>query len=351
VRTRDEPEEEGDQIIDDSEQTDINIDQSLVAGVNQEHPAYKDCAAFAKELDFVYRQEILEILNLYGLSHESDLWCRNSTAGISGELEDTAYTELEQLVVRTRNRFFYEQIRTCETYQCSQDTSVSKLCNTCRKRQQAITVACYIGCYGGDHALEEAPILSLPWLFAGSLLQDRLNQEPPASEGLLSIAIKKALNHCVWEKRRLILSDTKVPFRMSKSSRVIEATIDLTVCVFIEVLQQYLGPKKYPPWPLILSRAIQMTPSFSPLPNQPNLSDEWRLALESHEVDEDNMYAAMLLSMDWTETEDQLMHQYFLCILDICFDEGRRTNDIDFLNISESIILLLQKMAINETIF
>ena len=44
------------------------------------------------------------------------------------------------------------------------------------------------------------------------------------------------------------------------------------------------------------------------------------------------------------------MHDYFQDIIDICFEEGRRTNDIDYLNVSEHIILLLQKMAINETI-
>jgi hypothetical protein len=139
---------------------------------------------------------------------------------------------------------------------------------------------------------------------------------------------------------------------MAKSSRVIEATVDLTVCVFIEVLEQYLSPKKYSHWPLILSRFISMTPSFSLLPNQSNLSDEWRLVVEPHVVDEDDTYAAMLLSIDWTENEDELMHQYFHAgIIQICFEEGRRTNDIEFLNISESIILLLQKMAIKETIF
>ena len=111
VRTRDEPEEEEEedegQIEDDSEETAIHIDQSLIDAVDQENRGYKDCAAFAKELAFVYRQEILEILNLYGLSHESDLWCRNSSAGASGELEDTAYTELEKLVTARDTVSFY----------------------------------------------------------------------------------------------------------------------------------------------------------------------------------------------------------------------------------------------------
>jgi hypothetical protein len=56
------------------------------------------------------------------------------------------------------------------------------------------------------------------------------------------------------------------------------------------------------------------------------------------------------MSIIWTEREDKLMHDYFEEILNICFDEGRGTNDIDFLNISEEIILFLQQMAINEAI-
>jgi hypothetical protein len=59
----------------------------------------------------------------------------------------------------------------------------------------------------------------------------------------------------------------------------------------------------------------------------------------------------MLLSIDWTEKENNFMHQYFQDILKICFDSGRLTNEIDFLNISDSIILLLQKVAIDGTVF
>jgi len=352
VRTRDEPEEEEEeQITNDDEETDINLDRSLIAGVNLQHPAYNDCAAFVDRLASVYRQEILEILNLYGLSHESDLWCRNSINSLTGEFEDTAYTELEQLVTRTRFRFYCEQITGCETHRCDQDMTVSELCVTCRKRQRSLAVACYCTCYEGKDALEQAPILSLPWLFATSLLQDRINEDPSSSEGLLSTAMKRALVDLCFKKCRLILSGTELKFKISKNSLVVEATVDLTVCVFIEVLQQYLGLKKHSHWPLILSRFIQTTQSFSPLPNQPNPSDEWKLILEPHEINEEDIYAAMLLSMDWTETEDELMHDYFQNILDICFEAGRRTNEIDFLNISENIILLLQKMAINETIF
>ncbi len=318
--------------------------------MNRQHPAYGECAAFAGQLAFVYRQEIFEILNLYGLSHESDLWCRNSINGLTGELEDTAYTELEQLVTRTKTRFFYGQIRYC-TKNCDQDMPMSDLCDVCRKRQQSIAVACYCACYEGEDTLEQAPILSLPWVFAAYLLQGRLNEDRRLSEGLLSTAMKGALNRLVFEKHRLVLSDIELKFQTLRDSFIVKATVDMTVCVFIEVLQQYMGSKKHSCWPLVLSRFIQRTRSFSPLPNQPNPSNEWILVLEPHKIDEEDIYAATLLSIDWTEEADEWMHDYFQDIIDICFEEGRRTNELDFLNISENIILLLQKMAIKETIF
>jgi hypothetical protein len=350
VRTRDELEEEEEEVTNNDEKADINLDQSLIGGVNR-HPAYSDCAAFANRLASVYRQEIFEILNLYGLSHESDLWCRNSINGRTGELEDTAYTELEQLVNRTRTRFYCEQIQYCEKGTCNQNMQVSELCNTCRKRQQSIAVACYCICYNEEGVLDQAPILSLPWLFAASLLQDRFKENLLSSKDLLSTAMKRAVDLLIFEKGRVMLSGSGLKFRISKDALVGKATVDMTVCVFIEILQQYLEPKKHLHWPLILSRFVRTTPSFAPLPNQPNPSDEWKLVLEPHKIDIQDMYVGMLVSIDWTEKEDELMHDYFQNILDICFEEARRTNDIGFLQISENIVLLLQKMAINETIF
>ena len=131
----------------------------------------------------------------------------------------------------------------------------------------------------------------------------------------------------------------------------IEATVDLSVCVFIEVLRRFFMQNEDSHWPLIFSRFLQQILSDSPIPNQPNISDEWRLDLDSHRITERDQYAAELSAMVWTDRVDQLMHLYFRSILDICFEEGRHTNNPAFLNISESIILLLQKMAIDETIY
>ncbi|CAM4932198.1 unnamed protein product [Rotaria socialis] len=332
------------------EETKIEVDQSLLAGTHRQHPAYEACAEFANKLVSVYRQEIFEILNLYGLSHESDLWCRNSINGVTGELEDTAYTELEQLVKRTRTRFFNEQIIYCETGRCNEDTPMVELCNTCRQRKRALTIACYDACYGGEYTKEQMPILSLPWLFAESLLQDRLQEEPPISDDLLSMAMKKALDIIIYKKRRLQLYEGPLKFHIPNECLPGEANIDLTACAFIEILEQCIGFKEHQCWPWIVSRFIRNTPSFTLVSEQLTPCDEWKLILQHHRIKDGDIYAAQLISIEWNETTDHAMYEYFDNILDICFEAARKYNDIGYLDVSEYIILLLQKMAINETI-
>ncbi len=351
MRTRDEPDEdaEEEQTTDNDEEANINLDQSLLDSVNVDDDVCHDCPAFANELAFVYRQEIFEILSLYGLSHESDLWCRNSNAGTSGELEDTAYTELDQLVNRTRDRFFLHQVIHCEKGECHAVTIMPKLCDTCRKRQRAIAVACYRICYGGTQVSEQAPILSLPWLFAVPLLANRKEQEMVLSSGLLITAMDKALYHLVTNKHRLRLNGVSLQFKTLRRRLIGEASVDMSVFAFIEVLQECIGSRNYPRWPLILSRFVRRTRSFKVLNARSEPSDEWELISQPHKIDDYGEYVSLLKLVIQPET-DQLMHDYFQDILDICFEEGRRTNDVDFLNISENILLLLQRMAIKETI-
>ncbi len=351
MRTRDEPDEDGEeeQTTDNDDETGINLDESLLSGVNFDDVDCRDCVEVARQLAFVYRQEIFEILNLYGLSHESDLWCRNSTAGISGELEDTAYAELEQLVERTKNRFFLHQVTHCTDGKCDDYTAISKLCGTCKKRQQAIVVACYQICYGGTQVSDQAPILSLSWLFTTPLLQNRINQESVVSSGLLIKAIGKALDRLITIKHRLRLNGVSLQFKTLRRPLIGEANVDMSVFAFIEVLQECIGSRNYPRWSLILSRFVRRTPSFRILNGRTEPSDEWELISQPHKIDDYDEYIVLLMSVIQPNA-DELMHEYFQNILDICFEEGRRINDIDFLNISENILLLLQKMAINETI-
>ncbi|CAF4052488.1 unnamed protein product, partial [Adineta steineri] len=106
--------------------------------------------------------------------------------------------------------------------------------------------------------------------------------------------------------------------------------------------------KGYRYWPWVLSRFIRNTRSFTKLTQGSEATDEWELVLRPHKIHEYDEFAAILASMPWEENEDMLMHDYFNDIISICFEEGRQRNDIDFLNISEDIISLLQKMAVQE---
>ena len=182
-----------------------------MSGIVRNHPGFATRMEFAKNLTLVYRQEMFEILSLYGLSHESDLWCRNSINSMSGELEDTAYTELERLVSRTRTRFHAEQVKYCENGRCNEDTAISDMCRTCSKLHESTSVACYCVCYDNKRSQEEVPILSLPWIFSGSLLQYRMKQAGSSSlsSGLLGSARKSQLDS-LFKKRYLRLNSNDV---------------------------------------------------------------------------------------------------------------------------------------------
>ncbi len=162
---------------DDVEKQSIPLDYSLLnlSPFNQD----QEISVIASQLFFVYRQEILEILNLYGLSHESDLWCRKSTNSSNGELEDTAYTQLEQLVIRTREAFFLRLVFYCKCNDCHASTSFEKLCDDLKNMHNRVAVALYRECYSGQNGSERALILSLPCLFTIAILKSRQRELIP----------------------------------------------------------------------------------------------------------------------------------------------------------------------------
>ncbi|CAF2725687.1 unnamed protein product [Rotaria sp. Silwood2] len=335
-------EEEQDENADDSQKNMITLDLSLL----NTNPSRQDqeISAIAFQLFYVYRQEMLEILNLYGLSHESDLWCRKSTNTTGGELEDTAYTQLEQLVVRTRNAFFLRLVSFCPDNgnMCNENTAFENLCPECQKMHNAVAAALYRECYSGQNGSERAPILSLPWLFTAALIKTR-QRELPSLQGLLSVAMKAAL-HDMINKHLLQLGGLTVIFRTSNNYRI-EASVHWTVCVFVEILHYCLKSKYFSSWPMILSQFIRKTSSLQ----QHNAMDEWSLVFDDGK--ENNLYAGILISMEWTEKDDELMHSYFVQLLEICFDLGQSMIDDnnEYLRISEEIILILQRVAIDET--
>ncbi|CAF1158600.1 unnamed protein product [Rotaria sordida] len=337
-------EEEQEQTADayNSQKNIILLDSSLL-NIN---PSWQDqeISAIASQLFYVYRQELLEILNLYGLSHESDLWCRNSTNTTGGELEDTAYTQLEQLVVRTRDAFFLRLISFCPRNQntCNGTTAFENLCQNCQKLHNAVAVALYRECYSGQNGSERAPILSLPWLFTTALLQKR-QRELSSTQGLLSMVMTAAINDLVTH-HLLQLGGLTVTLRKSNNHRM-KVNVHWTVCVFVEILHYCLKSKSFTSWPMILGRFICKTASLQ----ERDAIDEWSLVFDSAE--QDDLYAATVISMEWTENDDELMHSYFIELLEICFNLSQTMTDDnnEYLQISEKIILIFQQVAIDGT--
>ena len=319
------------------------MNQTYSVNIDPTRPEYKECIQFAQDLAYVYTQEMLEILNLYELSHENDLWCRNSNKRRSGELEDSAYAELEQLVQRTRHRFFIEQVKYCKQGQCHINMAYKDLCRDCETRQRCLAFACY----DEKYTAVQAPIFSLPWLFAAPLLRVRGNQTITTSNGRLSMAMDKALQYLLFKKRRLVLKSTNLIFQTSNNSFVRQVAVDVTVCAFLEILASCLPPSNHSYWSLVISQFIQKISSVSLMLSQP---DSLEMISELHHIHQNDSYAAELLSIKWKE-KDEVMHDYFGNILEICFNEGRKENQESILEFSENIILLLQKVVINQPIF
>ncbi|CAM4951787.1 unnamed protein product [Rotaria socialis] len=353
VRTPEDEDEEQDQevIVEDDQANMIPLDSSLLT-TNQSSVNH-EMSAIASQLFYVYRQEMLEILNLYGLSHESDLWCRQATNIAGSELEDTAFTQLEQLVTRTRDAFSMHLMSFCpnDNSNCDGTTAFESLCDYCQHLHNSVASALYREAYSGQNGLERAPILSLPWLFAAALLKSHKRELTPM-QGLLSVGMRAAINLLI-ENNRLKLDGLTIEFRTSKNDQLI-ANIDCTVCVFVEILHRCLKPKSFTLWPMILSKFIRETKSFTceaSSVEEYNTIDDWSLVFSNH--DQDDMYVATLISIQWTEDVDELMHSYFENILEICFtlSQSMEDDNIDYLRVSEEIILILQRIAIEETPF
>lgn len=351
VRIKANLDEEEDNDLDSNanEGSTIEIDESLFTGIDRNRNQYRNCTHIARKLDYVYRQEILEILNLYGLSHESDLWCRNSVNGLTGELEDTAYAELEQLVTRTRDRIYLELVPYCDssnTQKCNSDTPISELCTTCKYGHIYTALACYEICYKYAQESQQAPILSLPWIFVSYLLSNRWDQGISSPViNLLGKTMKTYLENIIDRKRRLYFDETSMKIQIVGRSTTAIEEIPVIACAFIEILLHYSNLKKHQQWLSILEQFVKKI-----IPHSSNA--KWEFSGRFHKITHnDDFYVVLLKSIAWSADDDNQIHEYFDTILQICFDRSRRsTENADILEISEDIILLLQRMAIKETV-
>lgn len=233
---------------------------------------------------------------------------------------------------------------------CGTTSSFKDLCETCQNRHNRVAVALYRECYGGQNGSERAPILSLPWLFTTALLKSKQRELIP-TQGLLSVAMKVAL-HDLIHKDLLKLGRLTLTLHTS-NNRFTEATVHWTVCVFVEILHHCLKSKPFTLWQGILTQFICSTKSFTPdtsSPPQYNETDEWLLVFADKQ---DDLYADSLTSMEWMENDDERMHSYFSELQEICFAAGKSIPDgnNEYLRISEEIILILQRVAIDETLW
>ena len=327
----------------------ISLDESFYSDIDSQHDNYKECAVFAKDLALLYRAEMLELLNLYGLTHESDVWCQNSISSVGGELEDSAFTELYQLVKRTRTMLYYFQVGPCQG-NCEQNTPFNDLCGSCRWRQRIVAVECYRVCYqDASTNPQAAPILSLPWIFSHALLQGRLINPRPILP-VLGTRIGNTLHYRICNTDVLFLTGTSLTFSR-RDAQIAPIIVDIRVCAFIEILQRSLKKNiDQMRWMLVLKEFIMKECKTNGIYQRISREDGWSLVLEPNEVDINDEYAALLISLNWDENNDEELHQYFEKLISICFEQCRTKNDIKFLEISEKIILLLQKLVIDQTL-
>jgi hypothetical protein len=163
------------------------------------HPDWKKYLNEIKTLYSDYRNELLEIISLYRFQDEIDLFCRcesmDTSAGGSkkGSLEDSAAIEVQNLIKKITEDFFYEfdernKTRQCCTFveECGYHSTYLKRidCSVCFDDKLAKAACAYIHSYSECNRLplkSNRRILSFPWLFSWQLLKLRdLNQPAKA---------------------------------------------------------------------------------------------------------------------------------------------------------------------------
>jgi hypothetical protein len=314
--------------------------------VDMMHPRYLECKIFAEQLAFVYRQELMDIMHLFGLSHESDLWCGNLVNNVCGELVNNAFTELDELVQRTRASLFNYQVSFCLTGDCSDSMPFDEWCNSCQRLQRSISLACYRICYSPpDGERYSAHILSLPWLFT-AFLQGRRNKTINTKPVLMTV-IHRILKYIVLRKRRVYLETLEIIVYSSTTKDETPIQLELSAAVFIEIIQHCLRSITDSPfWHQVLGQFVQNVRTSQ----TSTMNSDCHAKLLLRHIDEHDPYPSNLISIQCSEKNDQKMHDYFDRLLEICFAEACRTNQFQYLDITEAIILILQKLAIRESV-
>ena len=138
------------------------------------HDLHDKYMQFAADLSRIYRESIMDIMYVYRFSSDIDLLCRFDSSSPQYKtpmtkqktesaclIADSAQVEYKQLIQRIRRLF----------NQDSDQQNMSRTSKSNLEMRMAKASALYIFCYTDtSHARR---ILSLPWLFADSLIETR----------------------------------------------------------------------------------------------------------------------------------------------------------------------------------
>jgi hypothetical protein len=158
------------------------------------HSNFKKYLPEIKLLYKIYRDELSEIISLYRLQDEIDLFCRcesmDSSVGGNkkGGLKDSATIEVKNLIRRISHDFYYEfdqrYLREkCCRIEINLHTNREKRidCDICADDKLAKAACAYIYSYEESNRLplkSNRRILSFPWLFSTYLIRLRYRNMP-----------------------------------------------------------------------------------------------------------------------------------------------------------------------------
>ena len=147
-----------------------------------------------KSLYSMYCNELLEIISLYRFQDEIDLFCRSESIDASaggnkkGSLEDSAATEVQNLVKKVKHDFFFEFDERYKNDKCctlKQDPRTKQIvridCETCLENKLAKAACAYTYSYQQSNRLPSKSnrrILSFPWLFSKYIIMLKKRQLP-----------------------------------------------------------------------------------------------------------------------------------------------------------------------------
>lgn len=296
--------------------------------------------SYAEKLWHIYRQELLEILSLYGISHESDLWSNRNSRETLDNSEGSAHREFENLIDRTRRRVHLFEQQYCDA-QCDEDTDYENLCHECQRIQRMMAITCYQLSYtSSDQESQSAQILSLPWLFSTALIKNKIQRSVDQKRRIICDAMRKTLNS-LCTRDRVFLSSTQLTLISAGRHPVIREA-ELILCIFIEVIVS-IFPKRWTRDEQLVIGAF----AYKILTNCTISEIQFDSELQGQNRHSSRVqYLTSLINFEWRSVDDEQLIVYFRDIVEICCLKAKRDEKPHILQISEEILLKLLRMAV-----